>query len=271
MPEGVFLSGQITLLSGVTLFVSPSGRLLGSGNVQDYSSTWAFLYSDGASNITVCGGGVVDGNYEAWIGGFDVTNDEFIYKGWPNCTGECRPRLALLSNSQHIVVANVTFTGSADWTFHLLNCSHVHVYNWTQRGDERWPNNDGIDIDSSSSVLLEDSDIDTADDGVCIKGSVAGAVVTNVTVRRCSVRSRSSAIKFGSNCPIPMFNRQLEMLRTAIALPFPRISSQLPLRTSMFTIRIEVLQSRWEEGGGSAERIYRRPRDISFCRPATEV
>jgi hypothetical protein len=42
----------------------------------------------------------------------------------------------------------------------------VLVTNWTQRGDERWPNNDGIDIDSSSHVLVEKSSIDTADDGV---------------------------------------------------------------------------------------------------------
>ena len=55
-----------------------------------------------------------------------------------------------------------------------------------------------IDIDSSSHVLVEDSSIDTADDGVCIKGSTPGGQVVNVTVRNCRVRSRSSAIKFGS-------------------------------------------------------------------------
>lgn len=176
VPEGVFLSGQIALLSGVTLSIAPAGRLLGSSNVSDYPSNeaeWAFLYSNGATDITIGGGGVVDGNYRQWIGGFNATNDEYIFNGWPGCSGECRPRLAILSNSLRVVVANVTFTGSADWTFQLLNCSGVHVYNWTQFGDERWPNNDGIDIDSSSNVLLEDSTIDTADDGVCIKGSVA--------------------------------------------------------------------------------------------------
>jgi polygalacturonase len=213
VPAGVFLSGQIQLLSGTSLTVTPAARLLGSANVSDYPPTeWSFIYSNGATGITINGGGVIDGNWEAYIGGFDATNDEFVYQGWPGCTGECRPRLAVLSNSFDIVVANVTFTGSADWTFQLLNCSRVHVYNWTQHGDERWPNNDGIDIDSSSNVLLEDSTIDTADDGVCIKGSAVGGVVANVTVRRCSIRSRSSAVKFGSNCPIPMYNLTFEDL-----------------------------------------------------------
>ena len=63
------------------------------------------------------------------------------------------------------------------------------VRDWTQHGDERWPNNDGIDIDSSSDVLLERSAIDTADDGVCIKGSTFPlGRVHNVTVRDCTVR-----------------------------------------------------------------------------------
>ena len=118
----------------------------------------------------------------------------------------------MLINSEAITVFNVTFEGSADWTFHLLNCSHVHVANWTQRGDERFANNDGIDIDSSSHVLVEHCDIDTADDGVCIKGSAVGGFSTNVTVRASRIRSRSSAVKYGSNCPIPFTNHVFEDL-----------------------------------------------------------
>jgi polygalacturonase len=213
VPAGVFLSGQIVLVSGTVLSVSPSARLLGSANESDYPlSQWSFIFCDNAVGVTINGGGVIDGNYEAFIGGFNATNDEFVFSGWPGCTGECRPRLAVLSNSFDIVVSDVTFTGSADWTFQLLNCSGVHIFNWTQHGDERWPNNDGIDIDSSSNVLLEDSIIDTADDGVCIKGSALGGIVENVTVRRCTIRSRSSAVKFGSNCPIPMNNLTFEDL-----------------------------------------------------------
>ena len=53
-------------------------------------------------------------------------------------------------------------------------------------------------------MLVENSLIDTADDGVCIKGAIADGVVFNVTVRNTTIRSRSSAIKFGSNCGIPM-------------------------------------------------------------------
>ena len=212
---GTFLSGQIVLLSGTTLSVGPGAVLLASANASDYPAAqaqWAFLYSSGATDIAVTGGGVVNGNFEAYIGGFVAANDEFVPVGWPGCSGECRPRLAMLTDSQRITVHNVSFVGSPDWTFHVLNCSYVHVYNWTQRGDERWPNNDGLDLDSSSHVLVEDSDIDTADDGVCIKGSTPGGQSVNITVRNCRIRSRSSAVKYGSNCPILMANHTFEDL-----------------------------------------------------------
>jgi polygalacturonase len=212
---GVFLSGQIVLLSGVVLSVAPDARLLASASPADYPADparWAFLFSDGATDVGITGGGIVDGQFQAYIGGFNATNDEFIPKGWPDCVGECRPRLTKLTNTERVEVFNISFINSPDWTFHLLNTSWVHVYNWTQRGDERWPNNDGIDIDSSSHVLVEDSDIDTADDGVCIKGSAPNGTSINVTVRRTRVRSRSSAVKYGSNIPIPMRGHLFEDL-----------------------------------------------------------
>jgi polygalacturonase len=207
-PEGgVFLSGQVALLSGVTMCVDAGATLLASSNVSHYpadQTAWVFLFARGTARIGVGGGGTIDGNLREWIGGFNEAFDQFVPRTWPGCSGECRPRLVAFHDSTDVDVANITFTGSPDWTFHLLNCTRVWVRDWTQHGDERWPNNDGIDIDSSSDVLLERSAIDTADDGVCIKGSTFPlGRVHNVTVRDCTVRSRSSAIKFGSNNGIP--------------------------------------------------------------------
>lgn len=205
---GVFLSGQIVILSGCTLRVTPATTLLASANVSHYPTNedaWAFLYSSGASDIAIDGGGILDGNFQRYIAGFDPVMDRFTVSPWNAATcnpsggkeSECRPRLCKLSSSTRIVIRDVTFTGSPDWTTHIVNCSFVHIANWTQHGDERWPNNDGLDLDSTSHVLVEDSSLDTADDGICIKGS--SGPMTNVTVRRTRVRSRSSAIKFGSN------------------------------------------------------------------------
>jgi len=207
----VYFSGQIVLLSGVTLSVSAGARLLASANVSDYpKSAWAFVWCRGARDVAITGGGVVDGNFGAWIDGYDPATVQLVPRSWPGCSGECRPRLVQLIDTVGVTVSGVAFVGSPDWTFHLLNCSQVWVHNWTQFGDARWPNNDGIDIDSCSHVLLENSTIDTADDGVCIKGSAPNGSSVNVTVRNVRVRSRSSAVKYGSNCPIPMSGHLFE-------------------------------------------------------------
>lgn len=204
-PDGVFYSGQVVVASHVTLCIQ--GRLLASSNASDYpvdQTKWVFVFAEGASDFGIGGGGVIDGDYRKYVTGYDAEIEQYLWAGWPNCEGECRPRLVAFHDSVDIVIDSITFTGSPDWTTHLLNCTRVLLQNFTQFGDERWPNNDGVDIDSSSHVLIADSRIDTADDGVCIKGSTVGGRVYNVTVRNTTVRSRSSAIKFGSNCGIPM-------------------------------------------------------------------
>lgn len=81
---GVYFSGQIELLSGVTLSVAPDARLLGSSNKSDYPSDeakWAFIYAYGARDIAVVGGGAIDGNYRKWIVGFNETNDQYLIQG----------------------------------------------------------------------------------------------------------------------------------------------------------------------------------------------
>jgi polygalacturonase len=74
----------------------------------------------------------------------------------------------------------------------------------SQYGDPRWPNNDGIDIDSSQHVTLSHSDIDTGDDGVCLKTTLGCMDLFNITVSDVRVHSRSSAVKFGSATPVDM-------------------------------------------------------------------
>ena len=87
-------------------------------------------------------------------------------------------------------------------------------------------------------MLVERADIDTADDGVCVKGTTGNAHVVNVTVRASRVRSRSSAVKFGSACGVAMRNLLFE---------------DLHIRDSN---RGLALQAR--DGGAIADVVFRR-------------
>ena len=218
--DGVYVTGCVELLSGVFLRVEASGTLLATNDPAEYpqdrtsAGSWGVVVSEGARDIGIVGGGTLDGNFSAYIGAYDAANVEFVAKGWPGCAGnttnDCRPMLVKLTGSSNVVVADVTLRGSPFWTLHLLNCSGVLVERVTQLGDPRFPNNDGVDVDSSQHVLVRDSTFDTADDGVCIKSTQGCMDTFNVTVRNVSVSSRSSAIKFGSATPVDIHDLLFE-------------------------------------------------------------
>ena len=137
---GAYLSGRVALTDGCTLRVASDAALRASPDVTEYPGSedaWAFLYARGAVDVAVDGGGVVDGGFINFAAGFNVDNDEFVPRGWPNCTGECRPRLAKFDSCTRVRVANVTLTGSPDWTLHFFNCTYVHVVDYTQVRNER--------------------------------------------------------------------------------------------------------------------------------------
>lgn len=205
---GVYVTGSVALLSGVTLNVTPSGTLFASSDKAEYPQTstsagsWAVVLANDAVGVGVVGGGKIAGDIAPYISAWDERNIEYIPRGWAGCQGtstsDCRPKLLMFISCRDVVVHNITLDGSPFWTFHLLNSSRVFVSRLTSLGDPRWPNNDGLDVDSSQHVLVEDSRIDVADDGFCVKSTAGMQDTVNVTGRRLSIRSRSSAIKIGS-------------------------------------------------------------------------
>lgn len=201
---GSYLTGQVVLQSNVYLQIDIDTNLTGSVNVTDYptdESKWAIVFALAANNIGIIGNGILDGQMDKYIAGWDDANNEFIPQGWlpGQCNGECRPRLVRLRSCTNIFIENITLMNSPDWTFHIENCTNAYINNYNQYGSHLWPNNDGIDIDSSQNVTLLNSNINTADDGVCIKSTVGLGVIDNIIVRNTVIRSRSAAIKFGSN------------------------------------------------------------------------
>ena len=74
-------------------------------------------------------------------------------------------------------------------------------------GDWRWPNNDGIDPDSSRNITISHTFIDTGDDNICPKSSKGKGELSNLLVVDCQLRSRSSAIKFGSATEVSLYLR----------------------------------------------------------------
>jgi hypothetical protein len=59
-------------------------------------------------------------------------------------------------------------------------------------------NNDGIDLTDCKHVLVADCQINSADDGVCLKSYHADSECYDIEIARCDICSSASAVKFGT-------------------------------------------------------------------------
>jgi hypothetical protein len=66
-----------------------------------------------------------------------------------------RPQLLRLSFTTNVEVNNITLQNSPAWTFHLANTTNVHINNISIINPRDSINTDGIDIDCSVNVLVE--------------------------------------------------------------------------------------------------------------------
>jgi polygalacturonase len=138
------------------------------------------VYSYYANNITITGGGTIDGNGPLWYACLTQNNKhDKVAPCYPygrqcllqknNKLNNFRPRLVQLTHSTNIVVDNIKLKDSPFWTLHLANTTNVHATNLhitTPRPDNYVPkrdgmNTDGVDIDCSVNVTVENSYIQT--------------------------------------------------------------------------------------------------------------
>ena len=78
-----------------------------------------------------------------------------------------RPPLVQIVRGRRVRLEGYTAVNSPFWVNHLVYCEHATV-----RGlnvESHFPNNDGVDVDSSRYVLVEDSTFRTGDDSVVVK------------------------------------------------------------------------------------------------------
>ncbi|KXZ43270.1 hypothetical protein GPECTOR_96g736 [Gonium pectorale] len=127
---------------------------------------------------------------------------------------QCRPRLLGVDRSVDVLIAGLELRDSAFWTLHVRESKRVRLHRLNISGDLDFPNNDGIDIDGSSYVTVTDTHVSTADDALCLKTTSAARPPTrHVLVSNVTLRSRSAAVKLGSESLADMYNITFRHLR----------------------------------------------------------
>lgn len=202
---GIYRTGTLLLPSNFCLELEAGAVLLASECYDDYSgaqtlttaelSQSALLYARGECNITLCGAGRIDGNASAF---FSAQADEQGYR-LPHTQ---RPRMIVFEDCRNIKLNDFTIERSPMWTVHLVSCVQVFISRLTIDNDLTMANTDALDIDSCENVHVSDSYFSAADDGICLKTTNKAAHIQrplrNVTVTNCILRSKSCALKIGT-------------------------------------------------------------------------
>ncbi len=197
IPAGSFKTGSLFLRSNVDLHLENGAVLYGSTDIADYTPvqtdyvslrthtpTIQLIYADGVSNVSISGGGTIDGRGRA-----------FPKLSW-NDEGITRPHLLRFINSKDISVTGVTLRNSGCWMQHYLACDRVRISGITVFNRNNY-NNDALDLDGCHDVVVSDMIADSDDDAITLK-STSPRLCEDVTISNCTVSSHCNAIKLGT-------------------------------------------------------------------------
>ena len=188
--KGVYRTGTLFLRNNSKIVLEENAVISGSDCIEDYPDNDAsfvdaveqrrgktLILAHKAENVSVTGSGEICGN------GGEFSEDT-------------RPFLVRVVESNHVKIDGVRLTKAAAWCLHINNCTHVDIKNITI--DSRVnDNNDGIDIDSSDNVNVENCHIMSGDDGICLKAT-SDRPCKNIFVKNCKVSSGWAGFKIGT-------------------------------------------------------------------------
>jgi polygalacturonase len=205
---GEFLAGQLELASGVTLVVEAGSVLRASRTRKDFpNGVW--LRGVGLKDAGVCGPGRLAGDGFAC---FDVRlANMFAWNRGGKLTGQmshpvtvkATPFTYLIQfvDCQDVRVERLLIEDSPSWTIHTLVCDGVRIEGVTINNLLYGPYTDGIDIDSSSRVLVKDCLVTAGDDAFCVKSTNKQGrrrPARDIVFENCRARSPTNGFKIGT-------------------------------------------------------------------------
>ena len=218
--KGSYVLGAIFIKENVQLRIDEGVLILGSENIGDYPELdtriagiemkWpaALINVVNVKNAAVTGNGVVNARGKFNWDLYWKTREAYDKKGlrWIVDYDVKRVRTFLVQNSENVTLKGLTFKNAGFWTVQVLYSKFVTIDGLVIRNNEdgHGPSTDGIDIDSSSWVLIENCDIDCNDDNFCLKagrdwdGLRVNRPTEYVVIRKSLARRGAGLVTLGS-------------------------------------------------------------------------
>lgn len=208
---GIYMSGSISLRSGVDLHIEQDGTLLGSPDWNDYPEKGnlkhvdtsglpryrnaSFIFAEECDNISITGTGKIDANGKNFV----IKNDKGKYV---RIDAPTPPRVVFFTGCTNIRVEDITMVNQpAGWSYWIHDCECVSFDKCKVLAELQYPNNDGIHINSSRNVTISDCIISTGDDCIVVRANnrslKENKVCEKVAVTNCILTSYANGIRIG--------------------------------------------------------------------------
>ncbi len=192
VPAGNYLCGTVHLKSRITMYLAPGSTLAFSTEEQDFDPYEKLDYNSHADNETTY-------FHRALLAGEDLENVAIVGEGTIDGNRRKRggPKPIALKNCQHVTLRGITIRNAPNYAISFLGVDYADVDGVTIRNGYA----DGIDPDSSRFVRISNCFVDSWDDAICLKASLAlgrPRATEHVTVTNCHLASSSNNFKMGT-------------------------------------------------------------------------
>lgn len=202
MPAGNYLSGALFFPRGVNFHIEEGATLTSTINREDFpviktrfegiEREWrsAFLNFDNSENVKFSGKGTIDGK------GLEWKKIPFGSNG--------RPRMICFTNCPGGEVSGLKMINQASWCLHVLYTNGFKIEGCDIRALEYIPSSDGIDIDSSCDIYINNVRIESHDDCISIKsgkdedGRRVARPSENILIENCHFAYGHGGVAMGS-------------------------------------------------------------------------
>lgn len=231
VPNGKWITGAVHFRNNCNLHLADGATLEFTDDPADYPETFTswegvecynyspLLYGYGVTNVAITGKGTIAPRMDFWRTWFTrppehIKATEHLYH-WcsTNAPVEARRLLALdrAHMRPHLIqfnrCANVLLDGfkireAPFWTVHLYHSENCVVRNLDIYAHGH--NNDGVDIEMTRNVLVENCRSDQGDDGIAVKAGRnqdawrLNRPTENVVIRNCEIVTSHSLLGIGS-------------------------------------------------------------------------
>ncbi len=221
VPPGEWLTGPIHLKSNVELHLADGAKVVFTDDPADYEpavpTTWEgvellnyspLVYAYGCTNVSITGSGMLAPRMGKWRTWFQRPPEHMAFtaalydwgaKGVPleerNALAlpgsNARPHLIQFNRCSGILLEGFKIREAPFWTIHLYHSENAVVRGLDVYAHGR--NNDGIDIDMTRNVLVENCRFNQGDDAIVLKAGRnqdawrLARPTENVEIRNCEV------------------------------------------------------------------------------------